>query len=193
VRHRGWGVIALDAPGHGDRSSDPAAIEATRQRLAAGEGRLDAEQTRQLFGRTGRHGAEWRSVMDAAVAEDWADGRFGYWGVSMGTVIGLPLTAAEPRIAAAVFGLAGIGGDRPGGDAFADAARSLTVPVLFLFQWHDALMTRQAGMDLFDAIGSRDKTMHVNPGAHVQVPRFERDSAEAFYARHLLEPAAVTA
>ena len=39
----------------------------------------------------------------------------------------------------------------------------------------------------FDLVfGSEEKTMHMNPGGHVQVPRFERDSSELFFRRHLL-------
>ncbi|HEX5266919.1 MAG TPA: hypothetical protein VFW24_09100 [Acidimicrobiales bacterium] len=34
-----------------------------------------------------------------------------------------------------------------------------------------------------------EKTMHVNPGGHVQIPLFERDAYEAFFARHLGRPA----
>jgi hypothetical protein len=47
------------------------------------------------------------------------------------------------------------------------------------------LIARDAGLALFDAIGSTDKTLHVNPGGHVQVPVFENDSAESFFVRHL--------
>jgi hypothetical protein len=102
----------------------------------------------------------------------------------MGTAIGLPFVASEPRITAAVLGLAGLR-DLPGGGGLEAAARSLTIPVLFLFQWDDELMTRESGIALFDAFGSREKSMHVNPGGHVQIPPFERDSAEQFFARHL--------
>ncbi|MGH3120659.1 MAG: hypothetical protein ACRDND_06440 [Streptosporangiaceae bacterium] len=35
-----------------------------------------------------------------------AGGPVGYWGLSMGSAIGMPFVAAEPRIGAAVFGLA---------------------------------------------------------------------------------------
>jgi dienelactone hydrolase len=184
VRNQGYGVIALDAPGHGDRAADAEAIEQTRQGLQRGTARLDADQTKQLFGRIGRHAGEWRAVMDDVQSAGLSDGRFGYWGVSMGTMIGLPLTASEPRITTAVFGLAGLG-EGPGGEAFGEAARALTVPVLFLFQWDDNLMSRESGMALFDAMGSKHKTMHVNPGGHVEIPRFERDAAEAHYVRSL--------
>ena len=62
----------------------------------------------------------------------------------------------------------------------------MTIPVLFLNQWDDELMTRETSLALWEALGSREKTMHVNPGRHVQVPRFERDASEDFFARHLL-------
>jgi hypothetical protein len=79
----------------------------------------------------------------------------------MGTAIGLPFVAFE------------------------QAARSLQMPVLFLFQWDDELMTRESGLQLFDAIGSSDKSMHVNPGGHVAMPLHEREAIEAFFVRTL--------
>ena len=82
------------------------------------------------------------------------------------------------------LGLAGLS-NRPGSDAFEAAARSLTIPLLFLFQWDDELMTRESGLGLFDAFASTEKTMHINPGGHVGMPLFERDAVEAFYLRHL--------
>ena len=127
---------------------------------------------------------EWQAVLDLLEADGVGDGRYGYWGLSMGTAIGLPFVAAEPRIQAAVLGLFGIQ-ERPGVTAFTEAAGRLTVPVMFVFQWDDELMTREAGLALFDAIGSTDKTMHINPGGHVGVPRFERAAAENFYRRTL--------
>jgi hypothetical protein len=46
-------------------------------------------------------------------------------------------------------------------------------------------MTPDAGLALFDAFGSKVKSMHINPGPHVGIPNFERDYFETFYARHL--------
>jgi fermentation-respiration switch protein FrsA (DUF1100 family) len=106
----------------------------------------------------------------------------------MGTAIGLPFVASEPRVAAAVLGLAGMR-DLPGRQDFDAAAHVLTIPVLFLFQWDDELMTRESGLALFDAFGSREKSMHINPGGHVEIPLFERDAAEQFFVRHLGGPA----
>lgn len=198
VRHCGYTAIALDAPGHGDRVTDEEAAAAARARLerriarggdGSGNGSRERGPADVLPDDTAvaklQHvaGNEWKAVVDH-VESGALDGvevsSFGYWGVSMGTLIGLPFVASEPRVRAATLGLAGL---RSG--AFEQAARSLTVPVLFLFQWDDELMTRESGIALFDAIGSKEKTMHVNPGGHVAMPLFERDAVEAFFRRHL--------
>lgn len=92
----------------------------------------------------------------------------------------------EPRVTAAVLGLAGASPDRPGAERFLAAAQALTIPLLSLFQANDELMTFESGIDLWKAFGSKEKTLHVNPGGHVQMPPFEREAAEHFFRRHLL-------
>jgi pimeloyl-ACP methyl ester carboxylesterase len=196
VRHLGYTAVAIDAPGHGDRITDPdAAREAQRnlqRRIAAGRKAdappppvFDAQAAKDMAARSVKGVGEWKAVLDELQKyELTAEGPFGYWGVSMGTAIGLPFVASEPRISAAVLGLLGLG-NRIGGEAFEAAARSLEIPILFLFQWDDELMTRESGLALFDAIGSTDKSMHINPGGHVAMPLHERDAVEAFYARTL--------
>lgn len=199
VRHLGYAAVAIDAPDHGDRiANDAAAISARRDlqsRLATGRSGepaawvLSPEEARAWANRTERGGIEWRAVLDDLEAtKGLTDGRFGYWGVSMGTIIGLPFVASEPRVGAAVLGLSGLG-ERPGAAAFEEAARRLTIPVLFVFQWDDELMTRESGLALFDALGSKQKTMHIHPGGHVQTPAFERDAYDGFFERHLGRPA----
>jgi dienelactone hydrolase len=190
VRHLGWAAVAIDAPDHGERVTDPAAAEKARkrleQRIAAGERRMDlsADEARAFVERSQRGVGDWQATVDVIEAQPWSDGRFGYWGVSMGTVIGLPFVAAEPRVSCAVLGLAGLGGPMSG-SRFEEAARSLTIPVLFVFQWDDELMSRESGLALFDAIGSKDKAMHIHPGGHVATPLHERDAYNAFFQRHL--------
>lgn len=194
VRHLGYAAVAIDAPGHGDRVNDPAAAEEARRnleaRIAAGPGRgsvmdMGPEQARAWVERTMRGVAEWKATLDALEADGVvAPGRVGYWGVSMGTAIGLPFVASEPRVNAAVLGLAGLS-NRAGADNFEKGARSLSIPVLFVFQWDDELMSRQSGLDLFDAIGSAEKAMHIHPGGHVNTPLYEREAYESFFQRHL--------
>lgn len=191
VRHLGYSAVAIDAPDHGERVADAAATEDRRnleRRIASGPGQggmtLTADQAKAWAARTRRGVGDWKATLDALESAGLvAEGRIGYWGVSMGTAIGLPFVASEPRVAAAVLGLAGLG--VLGGSEFEKAARGLTIPVLFVFQWDDELMSRQSGLDLFDAIGSKDKAMHIHPGGHVQTPLYERDLYEAFFRRHL--------
>jgi fermentation-respiration switch protein FrsA (DUF1100 family) len=102
----------------------------------------------------------------------------GFWGVSMGSATGVPLAAAEPRITAAVFGLAGH-------ETLAGAAVRVTIPVLFLLQWDDEQVPRESGLALFDAFASREKSLHANPGRHADVPMFEVESSLCFLGRHL--------
>jgi pimeloyl-ACP methyl ester carboxylesterase len=183
----GFAAAAIDAPGHGGRpknEQDERFIADIRPRMLAGEAVWPeiAGHNAQLAERAV---PEWRATLDALLAgEGLADtgaagyGPVGYWGVSLGCGIGVPLTAAEPRIRAAVFGLAGC-------EELAGAAARITVPVEFLLQWDDEQVPRESGLALFDAFGSAEKTLHANPGRHTALPRFEADSAERFFARHL--------
>jgi hypothetical protein len=40
-------------------------------------------------------------------------------------------------------------------------------------------------LELFDAFGSREKTLSANMGGHTGVPRHAGDEAARFFARHL--------
>jgi pimeloyl-ACP methyl ester carboxylesterase len=194
VRHLGYSAVALDAPGHGERVVDHEAADAFRRDLerrvttqsgsASLERAPDDQASRRPFVAVGRAVKEWSTVLDLLEKEGGIDERVGYWGVSMGTMIGLPFVAGEPRVTAAVLGLAGLTG-MPGGEEREAAARRCSIPVLFIFQWDDQLMSRETGLDLFDAIGSADKAMHVFPGGHVDTPLYERDAYDAFFLRHL--------
>ncbi|MFG1782489.1 alpha/beta hydrolase [Rhodococcus oryzae] len=178
----GFHVAALDAPGHGDRprtAADEQHIAVLRQAQAAGEplGPVVVEIHKDLAARAV---PEWQAALDAfqALPEIGADGPVGFWGIMQGTGIGVPLTAAEPRITAAVFGCLGQ-------ESLTEAAAQITVPIEFLLQWDDEHVERQSGLALFDAFASKEKSLHANAGGHVDMPRFEVDSATRFFARHL--------
>jgi hypothetical protein len=94
----------------------------------------------------------------------------------------VPLTAVDSRITAAAFGLCWP-------DNLVAAARQITVPVEYSMQWNDELIPREAGLVLFDAFDSAEKSLHANIGRHRDVPRFEAESAVRFLLRHLRRPA----
>ena len=105
-------------------------------------------------------------------------GPVGFWGLSHGARVGLPLLAAEPRIGAAVLGLA---------DGPVASARLVTAPVLFYVQSDDDLVDPDACRALFDALGSIDKTLIENPGGHLDLPRTAVEESAAWLDRTLAE------
>ncbi|WP_034592657.1 alpha/beta hydrolase family protein [Hamadaea tsunoensis] len=182
VSQCGFHVAVVDAPGHGDRprtaydEQEVAALFAARD---AGEPegpvvvRYNAEIARRAV-------PEWRATLDALqeLPEIGVGGPVGFYGLNMATAIGVPFVADDPRITAAVFGL-----HWP--DALAETAKRITIPIEYAMQWDDEHIPREAGLALFDAFGSTEKTLHANTGRHKELPRFESDSAARFLARHL--------
>jgi dienelactone hydrolase len=128
-------------------------------------------------GRAAQAVPEWQATLTALELEI-GTGPVGYWGFSLGSLIGMPFVAAERRVTAAVLGLVGH-------ETLADAAARISVPIEFVLQWDDELVPRESGLALFDAFGSAEKTLLANPGPHLGVPAFELDSSERFFARHL--------
>jgi pimeloyl-ACP methyl ester carboxylesterase len=175
----GFASAAIDAPGHGDRErtdEDERFAAEIMARRTAGEPVLPMIVRRNAI-LAERAVPEWRATLDA-LTELEGFGRVGFWGVSLGSAVGIPFVAAEPRMTAAVFGLAGH-------ENLAEAAARITVPVEFLLQWDDELVPRDSGLALFDAFASAEKTLQANPGLHANVPAFELDSSRRFFSRHL--------
>ena len=94
--------------------------------------------------------------------------------------IAVRLAVVEPRIAAAVL----FSGSFVPRSTF-EEARQVTVPLLVLLQWDDEGNDRQMALDLFDAFGSEEKTLHADTGGHTGVPQFEGDDGIRFFDRHL--------
>jgi pimeloyl-ACP methyl ester carboxylesterase len=186
ARKFGYAVLAIDAPGHGDRISreEAARLAAEVGARVRGEASTPSTFLKTMTERAQRAVPEWKAALDVVQELSFVGNheRVGYWGVSMGTMIGVPFVAAEPRIRCAVLGLAGL---RAGADFFEKAANAITIPIEFVYQWEDAVAPRESGIALFNAFGSNQKTMHINPGAHVEIPIFEGASWERFFVRHL--------
>ncbi|WP_406346037.1 alpha/beta hydrolase [Streptomyces sp. NBC_00648] len=186
VADGGFHVATIDAPGHGGRprtAHDEQEIAVMQKAMAAGEpvGPIVVRYNAHLAERAV---PEWQATLDALqeLPEIGAEGPVGYYGLTMGTAIGVPLTAVEPRITAAVFGLFWP-------DPLAETAKQITIPIEFALQWDDELIPREDGLALFDAFASKEKTLHANAGTHMELPRFEADSAVRFFTRHLGRPA----
>lgn len=169
VRHHGFSALAIDGPAHGDRRPDKETVEA-KDWWSDG-------QTDQMV-------SDWKAALDAAQSlPEVGLGQVGYWGLSMGTIFGVPFVSAEPRIEVAVLGLMGVTGRTK--DRIAADAEKITIPVLFLQQLEDELFDRAAYAALFDALGSSDKRIHAHPGAHAAVPREEMQFTEEFLVERL--------
>jgi cephalosporin-C deacetylase-like acetyl esterase len=188
ARKFGYATLAIDAPGHGDRISREEAVTLARETGARVTGQVTSgwtpERLKLMAQRSASAVPEWNAAVDAALGFDFVGrgGPVGYWGVSMGTAIGVPFLAQTKVVTAAVLGLAGL---RPGASDFEAAAGKITIPVEFVFQWEDAVAAREHGLGLFNALASSEKTMHINPGGHMGIPDFESASWERFFVRHL--------
>lgn len=173
----GIAAMAIDGPGHGDR---PSAVD-----FSAGSASADpAEFARRWNSDGGTQSvvADWKAALDFLEASE--GGRTtGWWGLSMGTMMGLPVCVAEERVKVAVLGL--MGGWGPNADDLVRTAPELAIPVRFLVQWHDEIVPRDKCLDLYDALGTAKKSMHVNPGAHSAVPTFEVIASIEYLAHHL--------
>jgi dienelactone hydrolase len=180
VRHHGYASVAIDAPGHGERATEEDR-ERMRRRIAGGLRALGPEELRAMAARNAQAVREWKAVLDAVQKlPEVGQGPVGWWGLSMGTAIGVPFVASEPRVRAAVLGLAGVRTEE-----FEQLARRITVPVMVMCQWDDEVAPRDSVLKLFDVLASKEKTLHANPGRHVEVPAYERAAWEEFFVRHL--------
>lgn len=165
VREYGWITVALDAPGHGERRDPGAAPDAIPPKP-------DPDQVR----------AEWQACVDVLVSDGVIDeGALGYWGISMGTGMGIALLAAEPRIRCAALGLMHT---RYYERILADAAR-ITCPLFFSLHWDDSRVPRQEAFELFDTFGSTDKRLHAYPGDHADFTDEEMVASRRFLASRL--------
>ena len=175
----GFAVAAIDAPGCGDRPRDPDDEQTRadlRRAIAAGEP-VDRLVDALVVPLVEKAVPEWRATLDALASLPEIGDRIGYDGM---TAIGIRLALVEPRISAAVlFGQ----GFVP--DVLREEARRVAIPLQLLLQWDDEGMDRQPVLDLFDAFGTREKTLHANLGGHAGTPWFEVDDGARFFLRHL--------
>ena len=178
---QGYAAATIERPGSGDRPRSPDAEQARadlRRAVQAGEPVDDEIVDRLVLPLVDKAVPEWRATLDALLSLPEIGGPVGFSGGVI--AIALRLAVVEPRIVAAVF-FAGSFVPR----SMFDEARQVTIPLLVLLQWDDEGNDRQQALDLFDAFGSKEKTLHANTGGHTGVPHFEGDYGDQFFARHM--------
>ncbi|MFE2245368.1 dienelactone hydrolase family protein [Streptomyces lavendulae] len=177
----GFATATIELPGSGDRPRRPAAEQARadlRRAMEAGEPVTDEIVDALVLPLVDQAVPEWQAALDALLSLPEIGGPVGYSGGVIS--IGIRLAVVEPRISAAVL-FAGSFVPR----AILDEARRVTIPLHVLLQWDDEGNDRQAALDLFDAFGSEEKSLHANMGGHTGVPQFAGDTAARFLTRHL--------
>ncbi|MEF9881193.1 alpha/beta hydrolase [Streptomyces sp. P9-A4] len=177
----GFASATIELPGSGDRPRWAAAEEARadlRRAMEAGGPVSDEIIDALVLPLVDKAVPEWQAALDALLALPEIGGPVGYEGGVIS--IGLRLAVVEPRIVAAGF----FAGSLVPAVMF-EEARQVTIPLHVLLQWDDEGNDRQAALDLFDAFGSKEKTLHANMGGHTGVPQFELDPGARFFARHL--------
>ncbi|NKQ52402.1 alpha/beta hydrolase [Amycolatopsis sp. K13G38] len=177
----GFAAATIELPGSGDRPRSAAAEQARadlHRVLGAGEPVDDEIVDRLVLPLVEKAVPEWRSALDALLSLPEIGGPVGYAGGVI--AIGIRLAVVEPRISAAVL-FAGSYVPR----TMLDQARQVTIPLQVLLQWDDEGNDRQRALEVFDAFGSQEKTLHANMGGHTGVPQFEGEAGNRFFARHL--------
>ncbi|WP_405425414.1 dienelactone hydrolase family protein [Streptomyces erythrochromogenes] len=175
----GYAVASIDAAGCGDRPRSAAEEQARADfgRAMQAGGPVDEVFESFIGPLVDTAVPDWRTTLDALLELPGIGGPVGYSGW---TALGIRLAVAEPRIAAAGFFA---GGYVP--RAQREEARQVTVPLLFLLQWDDEGNPRQRALDLFEAFGTKQKTLHANLGGHTGTPWFEVEDGNRFFDRHL--------
>jgi len=177
----GYAAATIELPWSGNRPRSAAAEEARtdlRRALAAGERVDDEIVDRLVLPLVEEAVPEWRAALDALLGLPEIAGPVGFAGGVI--AIGIRMAVVEPRISAAVL----FAGSYVPRTMFDEAGR-VTIPLQVLLQWDDEGNDRQMALDLFDAFGSKEKTLHANMGGHTGVPSFEGDDGNRFFARHL--------
>ncbi|MGW2329512.1 dienelactone hydrolase family protein [Streptomyces sp. NPDC001700] len=177
----GFATATIELPGSGDRPRSAAAEQARadlRRALEAGEPVAEETVDRLVLPLVDKAVPEWRAALDALLSLPGIGGPVGYSGGVIS--IGIRLAVVEPRISAAVL-FAGSFVPR----ALFEEARQVTIPLHVLLQWDDEGNDRHQALDLFDAFGSREKTLNANMGGHTGVPQSAGDAAARFFTRHL--------
>jgi hypothetical protein len=177
----GFATATVELPGSGETPSIAVVEQARaelRETIQAGERPDDDLVDRLVLPLVEQAVPEAGAVLDEVLALPEIGGPVGISGGV--TAIGVRLALVEPRIAAAGL-FAGSFVPR----AIIEDARHVTISLHVLLQWDDHGNDRQRALDLFDAFGSKQKTLQANMGGHTGIPPYAAEDAGRFFLRHL--------
>ena len=176
---QGIASLAMDGPVHGLRQRK------TGDRLALTEEMRRPSMIEDMI-------VDWQSAVKIAELKlEFEVKKFGYFGLSMGSIFGIPYLANRVRerqpIDVATLGLLGTTGPVAAmANRLKRDASTIESPVFFVMQLEDELFPRDGCLELFDTLGSTDKRLHANPGLHPAVPAEEIDFCFNFVSERLL-------
>jgi hypothetical protein len=186
----GWTTLSIDTPKHGERIGIEEAQFESAKTLARIQGNPIVpslsieEKIKYLDDLTMKAVPEWQAALDSVfesnIIEKYVP--IAYCGLSQGSSIGIPLLAADNRFCYAVLGLTHL---HPNHFSLALAAKNITIPIRFVFQWDDTIRDRNYGLALFDIFESRKKSMHIYTGGHDEMPTSETDSWDQFFLKNM--------
>ena len=163
---QGFLCVSMDGPVHGLREQRGGG------RPALGQEFRKSDVVKQM-------NLDWQvSISEACKEFGFEDEKFGYFGLSMGSIFGIPMLAdriqRKKSVTVATLGLLGTSGAASQfGEGLLDAAGLIKCPILFLMQLEDELFPRDGYLRLFDQFASTSKTIHANPGLHPEIPALE--------------------
>lgn len=176
---RGYAVATIDAAGCGDRprsAADEQARADLRRAMQAGEP-VD-EIFESFIGPLVENAVpEWQTTLDALLELPEIGGPVGYSGGGPPSAFGWRWSSRASRPQASSPGVRAPCPAR-GGPA---GHHSASVPAAV----GRPREPRQRALDLFDAFGSKEKTLHANLGGHTGTPWFELEDGCRFLDRHL--------
>ncbi len=156
ARAHGWACLGLDAPGHGER--------ATANPLAAlGDAEAGAAMAAQFAGEVG-------DVIETLAERYPLDtSRLGYYGYSLGAMLGVGAVAGVGRFRAAVFAAAGTGslsGPAEGPESHLPGLAD--VAVLLIAKAQDEIVSKDATLALYAGL-TGEKDLLTLPGGHFSI------------------------
>lgn len=187
----GAGVIAIDAPLHGERQGQFEDLRALLQQPYRGL-RFVVQAAVDTM----------RAIDWAATRPDLDTTRLAYLGMSMGSILGVPFVAMDERVRAACFALGGAGimhvlSGMAAPALRIDAARVAEAvdpmhyapliaprPVLMVNGTRDQIIAPAAGHLLFGLLGEPKRIIWYD-GGHGDIPRETVEEMRAFLAPHL--------